>query len=104
LERVRSLEALYRERLERLRPLPLVGDVRALGMVAAVELVSDRKTKAAFGYLDAVGPRIQREALAHGILLRPLGNVVYVLPPLCITDGEVKGVFDAIEEIVGSLS
>jgi adenosylmethionine-8-amino-7-oxononanoate aminotransferase len=103
LERALRLESIYRERLERLRPLGRVGDVRAIGMVAAVELVRDRSTRAASGYLDEVGPRLQASFLERGILLRPLGNVLYVLPPLCITDAEVHRVFDAIEEVVGGL-
>ena len=69
-------------------------------MVAAVELVRDRRTKAAGGYLDSLGPRLLREFLARDILLRPLGNVLYVLPPLSITDAEVHRVFDAMEEVL----
>jgi adenosylmethionine---8-amino-7-oxononanoate aminotransferase len=93
LERARALEKLYRSRLEKVRTLPGVIDTRAIGMAVAVEL-------GGAGYLDAVGPRLQAEFLARDILLRPLGNVLYVLPPLSITDAEVHRIFDAIEEVL----
>jgi adenosylmethionine-8-amino-7-oxononanoate aminotransferase len=104
LERVRELEKLFAERLERCRRLPQVGDVRGIGAVAAIELRSpEPEAGGAGGYLDAVGPRLQRRLLERGILLRPLGNVVYFLPPLCIGDAEAHAVFDALEEAVAEV-
>jgi adenosylmethionine-8-amino-7-oxononanoate aminotransferase len=76
-----------------------VRETRAVGMVAALEI----EPEAGGGYLDTLGPRLQAEFLARDILLRPLGNVVYVLPPLCMTDAEVHRVFDAIEEVLDKL-
>ena len=55
--------------------LPIVGDVRVLGGVGAVELVTDKATKDAGGYLDQIGPRLSSAFLERGLLLRPLGNV-----------------------------
>lgn len=103
LERALEFEAIHLARLDRLRRLDRVGDVRAIGMVAAVELVRDRKTKEAGGYLDDLGPRLAREFLKRDILLRPLGNVLYVLPPLSTTDAEIHRIFDACEEVIGGL-
>ena len=60
-----------------------VRDVRGLGSVRAVELDDDGR-----GYLGTKGPRMAKAALAMGVLLRPLGNVVYAVPPLCLTDDE----------------
>jgi adenosylmethionine-8-amino-7-oxononanoate aminotransferase len=104
LERAQALERLYRARLPGLAQEGIVGDTRAIGMVAAIELVRDRATKASGGYLDDLGPRLQREFLARDLLLRPLGNVLYVLPPLCVTDEEVHRVFDRIEEVLRVIS
>jgi adenosylmethionine-8-amino-7-oxononanoate aminotransferase len=103
IERAVAVERIYRERLERLRGLSSVGDVRAIGMVAAVELVRDRGTRAAGGYLDEIGPRLARQFLERNILLRPLGNILYLLPPLSTTDSEIHGLFDAIEEVLAGL-
>lgn len=95
LERIAEIEQRFRVRLERLKGRPGVADVRGIGAVAAVELATSEG-----GYHDAVGPTLAREFLARGILLRPLGNVIYVLPPYVITDAEVDLIFDAIEEVV----
>ena len=69
-----------------------------------MELVSDKKTKDAGGYLDDMGPRLTASFLERGLLLRPLGNVVYVMPPYVITESEVGWVVDQIAETVEALS
>jgi adenosylmethionine-8-amino-7-oxononanoate aminotransferase len=96
---VARLERLFAERLERLRTLPAVRSVRRIGAVAALDLAP----RSGGGYLDELGPFLGAELLARGILLRPLGNVLYFMPPYAITDGEAHGVFDAIEDVVGRL-
>jgi len=96
LERVGRLERLFAGRLERLRSLPAVQDVRGIGGVAALALAP----RSGGGYLDDLGPLLAAEFLARGILLRPLGNVLYFMPPYAITDAEAERVFDAIEEVV----
>jgi len=101
LERVASLEALFAARLARLRELPPVADVRGIGGLAVVELAAAQE--GATGYLDPRGPRLQRALLERGVLLRPLGDVVYFLPPYCVTDAECHLVFDALEEVVAAL-
>ncbi|MGH9648030.1 MAG: adenosylmethionine--8-amino-7-oxononanoate transaminase [Bryobacteraceae bacterium] len=77
-------------------PLRKLGDVRVIGGVGAVELVSEKP-----GYLDQIGPRLAAAFLDRGLLLRPLGNVVYFMPPYCITESETAW---ALEQILGVLS
>lgn len=103
LERVQALERQMLNRLEALARLPNVGDVRAIGGVGVVELVRDKGTRSAGGYLDQIGPKLAREFVARGLLLRPLGNVVYFMPPYVIKDDEVDWAFDQIESVVSSL-
>ncbi len=90
LRRVGQIEAIHQERLQALRAHPRVGDTRQIGVVAAVELRQD------YDYLAACGPRLRQFYLDHGVLLRPLGNVIYVLPPYRITDAELHQVWDVI--------
>jgi adenosylmethionine-8-amino-7-oxononanoate aminotransferase len=59
-----------------------VKEIRGIGSVQTVELPGDP------GYLSAIGPRLAAAALSRGVLLRPLGNVLYALPPFCLTDAE----------------
>ncbi len=100
LERIYRLQEQLKVCFDRLRDFAHVGDVRLLGAIAVVELVRDRATKEASGYLDRVGPLLYQKALERGLLLRPLGNVLYFLPPYVITDEEVDWVAGQILEIL----
>jgi adenosylmethionine-8-amino-7-oxononanoate aminotransferase len=71
------------------------GEFRQKGMIAAVELVGDRQTLAPFPIDKRLGHKIHLEALKRGVFLRPLGQVVYFLPPLVITPGEIDVMTDA---------
>jgi adenosylmethionine-8-amino-7-oxononanoate aminotransferase len=101
--KVRAIETWLRRGLEPLRALPSVGDVRVIGGVGIVELVSDKRTKDAGGYLDDIGPRLTAAFLARGLLLRPLGNVLYVMPPYVITEQETDWVTQQMGEVVASI-
>lgn len=70
--------------------LPQVGEMRRCGMVAALELVVDKESKRGFPWQERKGLQVFRQALQRGALLRPLGNVVYFMPPLNITDEELE--------------
>ena len=93
LARVTPLEQQLRVGFERLRTL---GDVRVIGGVAAVELTSNKP-----GYLDQIGPRLAAAFLARGLLLRPLGNVVYFMPPYCISESETAWALEQIAAVLG---
>jgi len=70
--------------LERMKELPWVGDVRQQGLMAGVELVQDKASKRGFPSAWRVGQRVCRHLREHGVLLRPLGDVVVLMPPLAI--------------------
>jgi adenosylmethionine-8-amino-7-oxononanoate aminotransferase len=97
LERIGRLERQLRDGLAPLAALPHVADVRVLGGVGVVELV------ASGGYLDDLGPRLYHAFLERGLLLRPLGNVLYFMPPYVITDAEVDWVVGCIGDVVKGL-
>ena len=103
LGRIRRLEAQLRAGLSPLLELPMVGDVRVVGGVGVVELVTDKQTRGAAGYLDGIGPRLADAFLERCLLLRPLGNVVYFMPPYVITDEEVAWALDQIVEVLANL-
>ncbi len=99
LARVGRLEQQMRDGLEPLRDLPHVGDVRVIGGVGVVELVSD-PDNAAGGYFDQVGPRLASAFLEHNLLIRPLGNVVYFMPPYVISESETAWALDTIGTVL----
>jgi adenosylmethionine---8-amino-7-oxononanoate aminotransferase len=82
------------------------GDVRTIGMVGAVEIVRDRATKEPFSAEKRIGYRIGRKALEKGVVLRPLGDVVYFMPPYIISQEQVDEMtavaLSAIREVVES--
>ena len=89
--RITSLGAMQEERLERFRGDSRFSNVRRLGTIAALDLkVPDP------GYLAGIGPRLTAFFLDRGILLRPLGNTIYVMPPYGIAAAELDLVYDAI--------
>jgi len=85
------------ERLARIAVRPHVGDVRQKGLIAGIELVEDKSTKAAFAWERQVGARVCRDARASGLLLRPLGDVIVVMPPLIISVEELDWTMDVLE-------
>ncbi|GMQ57549.1 adenosylmethionine--8-amino-7-oxononanoate transaminase [Vallitalea sediminicola] len=75
--------------LEKIKDIPYVGEYRQLGMVGAIELVKNQVTKEPFDWKDRVGYQIYKIALEKGVLLRPLGNIIYFMPPYVITKEEI---------------
>ncbi len=89
--RIATLSARQAERLKPFQDDARFHNVRRLGTIAALDLdVADS------GYLAGIGPRLYSLFLERGVLLRPLGNTVYVMPPYCVTEEELDGVYDAI--------
>ncbi len=75
---------------DELLPHPNVGEVRHIGLVHAFELVADKKTKEPLPTRRRTGYEVYRHALRHGLLLRPIGDVLYFNPPLNITQAELE--------------
>ncbi|HET8965132.1 MAG TPA: adenosylmethionine--8-amino-7-oxononanoate transaminase [Candidatus Acidoferrum sp.] len=97
-DRIAGIAKIHAERLQQLRRYAAVGDARQIGTIAAIELRTDDA-----GYLSAMRPKLYRFFLERGVLLRPLGNVVYVLPPYVISPEELHHVWDVITESVETL-
>lgn len=90
IENNRKTIALIAEELKRFEPFPNVKEVRQCGMIAAIELQG-------YDPHERVGVKIHQLCLTQGVLIRPLGSVVYVMTPYVITPDELRKVFDAIE-------
>jgi adenosylmethionine-8-amino-7-oxononanoate aminotransferase len=99
LARARLEAALTRE-LARLWDLPAVGDVRQVGLIAGVELVRDWRTRAAFDLRERVGMRVCEAMARRGVLTRPIGNVVVLIPPYCTTQSQLRRMVGALADSV----
>lgn len=96
LERVDSMAEMLHTMLEPLRELPHVGDIRQAGLIAAVELVRDKATHSPFPWTERRGQAVCNIALHHGVWLRPLGNVIVIMPPLSVTKEELQLLVSAL--------
>jgi L-2,4-diaminobutyrate transaminase len=105
--RVAEVGRYLLKRLRTLEDLDCVGEVRGLGLMAAVEVVADRGTKATFDPALRVGARITRHAQTAGLMLRTRGEVVTLAPPFVITEAEIDEMVailrTAIEKTMGEI-
>ena len=103
--RVRLQKALG-EALQNLWSLPNVGDIRQVGLMAGVELVKNWKTRAPFALRERAGLRVCEAMARRGVLTRPVGNVIVLMPPYCTTPGQVRqmaaSLSQSVEEVFGA--
>jgi len=104
LDRLQPRMAQLDRAAPRFTALPQVGEFRRCGMVAAVELVQDRATKAPYPWQERRGLAVYREAPARGALLRPLGNVVYFMPPLTISEDELQQLLEIAYKAIAQIT
>jgi len=98
LDNLRPKIARLAERLARLKEHPHVGDVRQRGLISGIELVADRASKRPYPWAEKRGMRVCQHALTAGVWLRPLGNIVVIMPPLAISLAELDTICDAVEQ------
>lgn len=104
LEKLQPKIKKLSEALEKFRELKWVGDIRQTGMIGAIELVKDKATKEDFDFKYRIGYQIYKEGLKRGAIIRPLGNVLYFMPPFVITEEEIDMLTDiAYDSIVAVL-
>jgi adenosylmethionine-8-amino-7-oxononanoate aminotransferase len=94
-DRIAAIAETTSGRLAQLKELTPVGEVRQIGTIGAIELRTDDA-----GYLSAMRPKLYQFFLERGVLLRPLGNVAYVLPPYVISPAELNHVYDVILDAI----
>jgi adenosylmethionine---8-amino-7-oxononanoate aminotransferase len=98
LESNRALAAHMGARARELADHPHVAEVRQRGMIVAVEMARDRQSREPYPWQERRGLSVYRHALGRGVLLRPIGNVVYFMPPYVITPGEIDLMVDVARE------
>ncbi len=98
-----KLERTLREELQLLWSLPNVGDVRQVGLVAGVELVRDWRTREPFALRERAGIRVCEAMARRGVLTRPVGNVIVLMPPYCTTRAQLQKMVSALAESVAEL-
>jgi adenosylmethionine-8-amino-7-oxononanoate aminotransferase len=99
------LEQTLRESLGPLWSLPNVGDIRQVGLVAGIELVRHWRTRKEFPAQERAGIRVCEAMARRGVLTRPVGDVIVIMPPYCTTRAQVNQIvsalYDSVEEVLG---
>jgi adenosylmethionine-8-amino-7-oxononanoate aminotransferase len=100
------LEQTLSQEMKALWSLPNVGDIRQVGLVAGIELVKDWRTREPFQLVERAGIRVCEAMATRGVLTRPIGNVIVLMPPYCTTSQQVKKIVaalgNAIQEVFPS--
>lgn len=103
LARVGMINVLLNSFLDVVKAFPYVGDTRNIGVVGAIELVSDKKTKEPFPLERRIGMEIYTKALEENLILRPLGDVIYFFLPLCAKKEELEDIFQRAVRVLASV-
>jgi adenosylmethionine-8-amino-7-oxononanoate aminotransferase len=103
LAEVKKLMPILHRGLEGMRGLEFVGDVRYMGMIGAIELVKDKGTKEAFGAEERIGYKIYKKGLMKRLILRPLGNIIYLYLPLSTKEKELRFILRRLYEILSDI-
>ena len=105
VQRAAERGAYLQRRLQDLRRHEIVGDVRGLGLVAGVELVSDRSTKKSFDVSAGAARRVWIDALENGVIVRPLaGDVLAISPPFVISEKQIDRIVEVLDGAIGRLA
>ena len=96
--------ARMKKRLESFYKIPIVGDIRQAGMMAGIELVKDRGTKEIFPGKEKIGAHVILKARQKGVILRPLGPVIVLMPPLAISLKELDFLLDVTYESIKEIA
>ncbi|GAB4295704.1 MAG: adenosylmethionine--8-amino-7-oxononanoate transaminase [Thiohalomonadaceae bacterium] len=100
IERNKALAAEMARATEHLRDHPHVAEVRQMGMILAVEMVQDKASRTPYPWQERRGVRLYQHALSRGALLRPLGNVSYLMPPYVITPEQIRFLAEVMTESI----
>lgn len=103
MRRRRRLQLVMAESLQKLWALKRVGDVRQVGLVAGIELVKDWRNRERFELREKAGIRVCETMATLGVLTRPIGSVVVLIPPYCTTEEQMESMVDALAEGIQGL-
>ncbi|HAH19511.1 MAG TPA: L-lysine--8-amino-7-oxononanoate transaminase, partial [Candidatus Omnitrophica bacterium] len=104
LEKLKPKIQFLKKGLEGFMELKHVGDIRQKGFMVGIELVKDKRTKEQYGWEEKVGIRVCQKAREYGVILRPLGNVIVLMPPLSISQEELKQLLDAAYKAIRTVT
>ena len=103
-EHVREVGPYFMDRLRQLNALPLVGDVRGSHLMAGIELVAERASRVPLDPSAQSANRVFERARSQGVIVRPIGNVIVLSPPLIISERECDLIAEVLAEAIGQVT
>ena len=103
LKKLKKKIKLLSELLKPLQDKPIIGDIRQCGFMVGIELVKDKTAKTPFPLTDRIGHMVSKECQKRGLLIRPIGNVLVLLPPLCVNSKQLKKMGGILEESIQAI-
>jgi adenosylmethionine-8-amino-7-oxononanoate aminotransferase len=104
IQHVQALTQVLSGELERFSSLSHVGDIRQKGLMVGIELVRDKQTKEPYIIEDNVGHQVILEARRHGLIIRPLGNVIVLMPILAMSEEELQEVISITYQAIKNVT
>jgi len=98
-----ELEKSFQEELPALWTLSVVGDIRQVGLVAGIELVKNWRTREPFALRERAGIRVCEAMARRGVLTRPVGNVIVLMPPYCTTAKQLGKIISSLRSAIGEV-
>lgn len=95
-EAFKKMEAIHAKEISRLKSHPKLEHFRIMGTIAAMDIKNNEES----GYFNSASIKIKKESVNHGVLLRPLGNVLYLMPPYCTSEEELEQMYSTIVKMV----
>lgn len=100
INRVKKTASYFKKSLEEFLNLDIVGDVRSIGLMAGIELVNDRDSKKNFSVKERMGHKVTLKARSEGVIIRPLGDVIVIMPPLIIEEHELDNLLSVVYDSI----
>ena len=100
LDNIRSVGDVFQAGLRNLADHPMVGEARGLGLMGALEMVADKRTKQSFDGGLRIGERIAKEARERGFIIRPLGASIVLAPPFISTHAQIEELLAVLKEVL----
>ena len=105
IERIQgTIERLAAALCRDIEPLPHVAEVRRSGLMVGIELMLDPATRRSYEPAQRIGHRVIRHARRRGVIIRPLGDIIVLMPPLSITDGEINRLVSVTRESIAEVA
>ena len=98
IENVQRLEPIFMGGLKKFEEFDFIGEARGIGLMGALEMVHDKKTKTPFNGSVSIGERVANQCIENGLICRPLGPSIVLCPPFITTDDEMGIIFDTLDK------